>query len=60
MVRRKLLRFSAILNYLFRGHKTSMGSRQGSGANQNDRDDRYFYLHLNWRMIEVPAVSIVI
>jgi hypothetical protein len=33
--------------YLFDRHKTSTKSRQGQGANQNDRDDQYLYTHLN-------------
>ncbi|KAJ0138754.1 hypothetical protein HZ326_18273 [Fusarium oxysporum f. sp. albedinis] len=40
-----LLRNSGIMHgkrtYLFEWHKATEGSRMGSGANQNDCDDRY-------------------
>jgi hypothetical protein len=38
-------------HYLFERHKTATGSRPGWGANQNDRDSRYLYPHLKWRVI---------
>jgi hypothetical protein len=55
----KVTLHSPSFSYLFERHKASVRSRPGSGANQNDRDDRYIHPHLNWRVIEVPTVSIV-
>jgi hypothetical protein len=34
-------------------------SRQGAGANQNGRNDRYLRPRLSLHVIEVPTVSII-